>query len=245
MLATRLKGSVIAGGYEPGPIQFIGAKDQRYSGRTSDITFNLSSGLIGGLSSTPENGDFLVVFVAGSKATTTQMTADSRYTSVSQRMANGTNTDFELDTYIGTYGPSVQNYFISGGTKNSAWPCVVACLVFRKVDEDTPLDVSVQGGTFPNTVSPSSLGSITPVTAGAVIAGFWGSGVNTSTIYVNLFNELDNNWNEYSNDTYSMGVGYGYETWSSGTVSFPRTLNSNTNYSAASTVLALRPMFPS
>jgi len=228
-----------AGSASDSGIKYVGGMTQGL-GTTTTVTFG--GNLTGGLSSSPETGDMVLIFLGQGG-------------SGSNPRIDGYNLVYaDTKGYIGYKfmggTPDTTVYIeVNNSTDRLKYPSAVVIQVFRNVNPDVPFDVlPVITTTATTTVDPSA---ITPVTEGAVIvaSGVLSRVLNsdgtvlTSSDLTGFRRENDVRCNTTGCDSTCVGAGY-YE-WTSGSFNPAAFSYAGGSYQSVATVcstLALRPI---
>lgn len=223
-------------------IQYVGGSTTSGLGTTSNITVSLTS-LAGGLSSSPAQGDMVIVVLTVASALTRNITYRiSGYTQIADLFADDTyEANLQVGYKIMTSTPDT-SVTITGGTGDTSDAYAIAVHVWRGVDQTTPLDVTSTTTTQLNTAIPDPP-AITPTTPGSMILVAAGT---AHQLGVQTFGAsyLSNFITAGGDDTYDATVGIGNVRWTSGTYDpAPWTFSgvNDTAYSTASVTMALRP----
>lgn len=198
-------------------IDYVGGQ---VAGRTNAsaallVTFSLT----GGLASTPAANDLVIVTcVTGSAAGNPAMavTTPTGYTALGQLNQSAVTADTSMNVSYKFMGGTPDVDVTIPGTTNNAWGEAYGILVFRGVDQGTPMDATAvsAGGTGTGRPDPAS---ITPITPGAwpVICG--GGAAGTGANYTAPANYTTDFITTSGADTTDAMVGCGYRAdWSSG-----------------------------
>ena len=224
-------------------IPFVGGHTEGYAGTTSDITISLTS-LSGGLATQPSANDIVVAIIGSVRATGNgHAYLPTGYTDVS-----GENIAYDSYDAVGRLCYKIMGstpdteLVIPGGTGHNWSGGAITILVFRGVDQTTPLDVTYKKVSITNSVKPNPA-IITPITSGAVVIG---GGVGGHNDWGSFFtsSDLSNFISSYGNDDGSCTVGAGFIEWSGGDIDpaeFGFTGANLSSYSAMSYTLVLRP----
>lgn len=220
----------------PAPI-FVGSQTYTRGGSTTDtaVTFALT----GGVSTTPQAGDFVVLSIAiGQTGSTSAPQGITGYTTLGQVVGADT---YDAGLYVGTK--------VMGSTPDTTFPVrssysienaqAAVVFVWRNVEA---LDVTstTASGANSRAANPPA---ITPVTENSIImavgaAAHVGGAVN----YTNT--ELQGFRSAAGSDTYDVSLGAGYVNWTSGAFD-PAAFTisgSTTSDSWAALTLALKPV---
>ncbi len=225
-------------------ISYIGGTTLGFLGTTSTTDVSLTS-LTGGVNSSPQEGDLVVVYygVASVEQDPIGISVGSSYTNLGEA--------FQEDTYSVSMRVA---YKFMGSTPDSAVTLsqtfstanagAAVVHVFSGVDTTTPMDVTSTVVDSPSTAIPNPP-AITPVTAGAwIVAGGAGGHIDGTDTYSS--SDLSSFRTVGSNDTYDVSVGAGaYSEWVSGAfdpAAFTWTGTNSSNYSSVARTIALRPL---
>jgi hypothetical protein len=217
----------------------VGSQTYNRAGSTSAT--NVTFALTGGINSTPQAGDIVILAMALGANLTTFPSTPSGYTIITQVSAN--------DTYDSVLNVS---YKVMGSTPDTTFPVpsalstsnsqMMIVYVWRGADASTPLDVTTQTSSGINgrlAVPPP----ITPVTENAIIMSI-GATAYSGTVYAfSAGGNLTGFVSTSGSDTYDGALGVGYNEWVSGTftpTAFSIT-GSTTNDSWTGVSLALKP----
>jgi hypothetical protein len=234
MLFQKLLGAAVS------PIAFVGSFSPTGPGSSASWTISYAGNLTGGLSTSPQGGDLVVVIVGASNSAARTFTAvTSGYTKVAELYANntGSTADAIFAVFIKIMGSTPDTNFEVSFSANIFPEAIVYCL--RNVDGTTPQDATattattVTNGTVPNPAA------ITPVTLGAaVVACAVASGTGTVTA---LTSSDLSNFATGGSGFARLGIGVIYD-WSSGAVDPAAFGGGGANIRATAAVtLALRP----
>lgn len=222
-------------------IEFVGGVANR-SGANNAFSIPLTS-LSGGLSSSPQAGDVVIVAIAvGIDDATTNPISISGYTTLASLISNPSEANDD-DLYFNVAYKVLSSSDTSISASGLGSSTTYAVHVWRNVSNSTPIDVS------PTTVTDSlriaTPPSITPVTPGAVILSAMGIGSDSlnatfsNSSMENLFTAGDAN-----SSLQESSVGIASIAWS-GSGSYTPTgwaISSTDNTSSGAAVtLALRP----
>ena len=228
-------------------IQFVGTAYAIKSFTTgANKSIALNTGLTGGIGSSVQAGDLVVVSngLSGTSDATLTITDPSSvaYTIVGAELYSNDTFDANLRVAYkvmgGTPDASV-NFSQSTGITDGGIGMVS---VFRGVDTSSPMDVAGVTATGINSalVDP---GQITPVTAGAivVVAGIAAHGLGLPNFGLTGLTSIDNQAHNLTND---LTTAMGYTSWTSGALNPAAwTLTgSTTTHSWAAVTMALRPL---
>jgi hypothetical protein len=226
------------------PIQYVGGQVDSNAGASGTKTINFS--LTGGLASTPNVGDMVIVAVAYGSTNTNRDLSVSGYTEISDMYA-GTASSSDWDSNFGVFykfltaaETSVDVPLSGDAAQGSAY----AIHVWRNVNQSTPLDVAKveKISLYPSSALPLA-DPITPVTPGAVIIVAAGTDVAGADGRNFTSGDLSNFVTTFASDTNESVIGMGSFAWVSGTftpvrwagpVSFPE-------YQYSALTIALRP----
>jgi len=220
-----------------------GSKGITYVGGTAvSLTDTISlTSLTGGIDDAPKAGDCVVLFYAVGGGTDIDMTA-SGYTELSDLSHNCGGSCSRIN--LGSFLKIMTSTPDTSATVGHSTGAIIAH-VFRNVDPDTPLDISVANGSA-SSGAPNPPG-ITPVTAGAFVVAV-GAIANTSdaTEKTLTSSNLSGFISEGTGGSSAETIGAGYAEWVSGlfdpaAFGFDGTTASQGCYSAT---LALRPKYP-
>jgi hypothetical protein len=228
-------------------IEFVGVGTLGRAGTTSSDTIDLTD-LNNGISSTAAAGDFVIAaFSTGSNTQRTLQITDgaNNYTEVTPQLYSDDTYDVNLRVAYKFMGstPDTATTFGGTGSVDDAGACLA--LVFRGVNPDNPIDITVQTATGINTANHAPP-TITPATAGAWPICLGASGHNGGTR--NYFGDptpYNAGWTSQANDTYDTSLYALYKTdWTSGSVVGPSIGISGdaTTFSYATLAFALRPV---
>lgn len=197
-------------------MEYVGGSTATKAGSTSGTSTISLTSLTGGIASSAQAGDLVVaVFATGAAADRTLSITDgtNAYSLVgSELYRNGVSYDSNLRVaYKYLTGADASVTF--GATGNNADAGAMAVHVWRGVDPDTPLDVAAVTASNTGSARPDC-GSITPVTAGAIVICVGGGAAATGAAFTAA--ELSNFITTTSADTNDAMVGVGSYDWSSG-----------------------------
>ena len=237
------------------PIAFVGGITYA-GGSTASITGINLSGLVGGLNSTPQKDDLVVVTLASASTANRTLTCSGNVTGTYNGaytelyIASATTYDTNLETFYQFMGDTPDTSLTLTSTTAStsdAWAVVIQ--VWRFVDRVTPLDVSSTTAT----ASSSGLAdppAITPVTQGTVIlvVGAAAHALGATAFFASPEDAQLTFFTTAGNSTNDITVGMGsYREWTSGAynpTAFRLTATNPTNGSWAAATIALRPEHP-
>lgn len=238
-LAQKLR---LCGAVKKGNIEFVGGHTEGFAGLTKNKTIPINS-LSGGIGTQPQTGDIVIVINGiGQYQYTGSANLPTGYMGIRTDTATNTvSTKARISYKIMGDTPDT-SLVIPGGTGSIYDGGSCSILVFRGVDQITPLDVTPLVNITSNTVKPNPL-SITPITSGAVIAvgGVGGQSYGNLTF---TSSDLNNFISSCGVDTNGLATsGIGYVNWSGGAfdaAQFGCTYD-NTAYSSIAYTIALRP----
>ena len=239
---TTLMG--FAAGAAQSGISYVGGTIASAPNTSTNQTVSLTS-LAGGSDTEPSTGDIVVVYygVATNGSNEDLSFISSGYTEIADL--------FQNDSYAGNL---LVGYKVMGATPDTSvtcrtptsttsWGPVMAVMVWRGVDTDTPLDVTSTTFSSSNTllIDPPA---ITPVTDGAVIISGGCGGHNHQSADTYSSSDLSNFLTLSGTQTYKPCVGVGSYEWESGEfnpAAFTFSDNSGSLYSYVALTMALRP----
>jgi len=225
-------------------IEFVGANSIISDGSTSDIYLDLTS-LSGGIDTQPSEGDLVVLYygVGGTSSYNGYFSVDlagssiiiNTYTTDSYRVKGGA-----IYKIIGAT-PDTSIRF-AGGTHSVYCGGAAIALVFRGVNQTTPIDVLSTYALINNTVLGNPP-AITPATPGAVVlCGALGASTSTG-VYTS--SDLTGFTSVVGASIYRGIAGVGYVEWAGGSpvdaAQFGYTSSNSSDYSNLSVTIALRP----
>jgi hypothetical protein len=225
-------------------ISYIGGTTLGFLGTSSTTDVSLTS-LTGGVNSSPQEGDLVVVYygVASVASEPLGISVGSSYTNLGET--------FQEDTYSVSMavaykfmGSTPDAAVTLSQTFNIAYAGAAVIHVFSGVDTTTPMDVTSTVADSPSTAIPNPP-AITPVTAGAwIVAGGAGGHIDGTDTYAS--SDLSSFRTVGSNDTYDVSLGAGlYSEWTSGPfnpAAFTWTGANTDSYSSVARTIALRPL---
>lgn len=186
----------------------------------SPLTFSLSGVLTGGIAASPNAGDFCIVSYSQSS------TADRTNRSIANAISEFTllTTDYASDTNDANFTVKYKflespiDYDIIIGIPNATTTmgALVNIQVFRGVNVASPFDVAAVTTNTLNTALPDP-GSITPITAGAVI-GMFAAGARGATLS-DVYTSSDYDAfvaQSASASSRSLAQAFGRKAWTSG-----------------------------
>jgi hypothetical protein len=224
-------------------IGYVGGTTLGFLGTTSTTDVSLTS-LTGGVNSSPQEGDLVVVYygVASIGEDPLGISVGSSYTNL--------GVTFREDTYsvsmavaYKVMGSTPDTSVTLSQTFSTANAGAAVIHVFSGVNTTTPLDVTSTTASAASTAIPNPP-AITPVTAGAwIVAGGAGGHIDGTDTYAS--SDLSSFRTVGSNDTYDVSVGAGaYSEWTSGAfdpAAFTWSGTNNDAYSSVARTIALRP----
>jgi len=227
-----------------------GASGIKYVGGYTDIVddsddtvISFGGNLTGGISSSAQEGDLVLVYFGysitqGSAYPLASITDYTEYVNIS-------STDFFISTLIVGYkfmGATPDSSLTINGGGGTICSGAVGVQVWRDVDSVTPFDVTRTTNTQSSTVEPNPP-SITPITDGAyVVAG--GHGAHSEGNQTFSSSDLDGFITQGQTVLTDSTIGLGYKKWVSGSFNpakFTFSGTDSTSCSNCSTTLALRP----
>lgn len=194
-------------------ITYVGGQVGGRAGSTS--TSNVTFALTGGSNSTPQAGDLVIIGVTVASQARTPACAVSGYTAQTQINANGTTYDTSLNMSRKFMPGTPDTTFTLPSTGDIADAQRYTVQVWRGVDTTTPLDVTPVSASGTATGSPNP-GSITPVTAGAVVGIIGAGAAGTGAAYTAPANYTTGFLTGTTADTNDAMIGSGYRSWTSG-----------------------------
>jgi hypothetical protein len=225
----------------PATIEYVGGRTQGGAGTTGNITISLNGTLTGGLSSSPQDGDIVIVAIEMC-GTTNKSYRISTYTQIADLYANDTeDSNLQVGYKFMSATPDT-SVTITGGTGSTADAYAAIVHVWRGVDSTTPLDVTPTTASLTNTGIPNPP-AITPTSTGAMIVVAAGT-AHTGGIDTFGATYLDNFLTVGANDSNDATAGMGNIAWTSGSYDPAAWTFSQTNSTAFSTnsvTMALRP----
>lgn len=227
-------------------IQFVGyAKAGKVGATSGTSTLTLSSGLLGGIRSSVQEGDIVIAAMSSATLTNVTLSINSGYTLIGSELYGNASGNGDPDTNLRvaykimgslpdstvTFGPS--GYIVGGAT--------TMVFVFANVDTTNPLDVAATtainvGGGYPNppAITPSTPGSfivaVGGMSEGQGTAGLSNNGQYVEFQYVQGPDEEDNH----------LGMGYKND-WVSGSFDPLAFTGNGDGTSWAALTMALRP----
>lgn len=237
VLARKLMDAPVTG------IQFVGRNISAKAGASSgNSTISLTSGLTGGINSSVADGDLVIAaFAVGATAFNTIAITDgsSNYTEIADQNRFGTTYDSHC---------RVAYKFVSGDTATTFGPTgnandagVTAVMVFRGVNQTTPMDVADTEATGTDTAADPP--SISPATSGAWILCVGSAAHNLGGAVTFSSSDLIGMLTLGSNDTNDATLGMAYKNdWTSGAfnpAAWTHTAGASGSWTACS--IALRP----
>lgn len=222
---------------------YVGSYISGAAGSVGTHTLTLTS-LTGGIGSAPIEGDLVVVFVAYTTASTNLNVTCTGYTEIADLyLADDADVNLGVFYKLMTATPDT-SATVGGVTSTAAQAITFGCIVFRGVDQVTPLDVTSTVATVASSTRPNPP-SITPVTPGAIIVAVGANATGLSEANSELSaSELSGFVEYYSSDTEGgSNLGFGYCNWPGGAFnpaafSTPAT---DIGDSAAAVTIAIRP----
>jgi hypothetical protein len=227
-----------------GFIDYVGGQTVQVDGTTNtgNITFNLT----GGLNTTPQADDLVVIAYGVGTGTTRNPTLNittgytAAFTQVFQSDATTTSTKFGV--WYKRMGATPDTQFTRTGTGNTNDDGVIIVQVWRNVDATTPLDVTPVTSQSADTAIPNPP-AITPVTTNSIILVAAASGHTDGTdtytaTYLSNFRTVGNN------GTFDSTAGMGSVAWTSGAydpAAWTFSGTNSTNFSYVAATIALRP----
>jgi hypothetical protein len=203
MLADKLRAAKVLGG-----IKYVGGRTEGFAGSASNITVSLT-GLSGGTSSSPNNGDLVMVYF-GVGTTFAQTLSVDGYTSVAQVESGGAREAVLRVAYKFMSATPDTSITLTNGTRGDQFAGAVSVHVWKNVGSVTSsATASATGSVLCNPPS------VTPTVAGSIIlAG--GAGVHTEGIATFSSSDLSNFLSSGGNDNYDVSIGLGSKEWQSG-----------------------------
>ena len=196
--------------------QYVGSRIEDWPGSVSTNFLDLT-GLTGGIGSAPIEGDLVIVFVAyATNSVDLNITCSGGFTEVAdlyQADTNAANLGVFYKIMTATPDTSVD---VGGVTSDATQAVAAGSIVFRGVDQVTPLDVAsvTAVGASSYRADPPS---ITPVTPGAVIVVAGCNAVSdTEANSIFTASQLNDFRVQFQDDTYDATLGYGRYNWVSG-----------------------------
>lgn len=202
-------------------IQFVGGLIcPRTPTSTADSSHSMSGTLTGGIASSPQAGDFVLVMY-GSGSTNDQSvkvikdTSAVAYTSLVGLYANATNdANLAIAYRMLASSPDLTVVLGSQGGSNNGGGAII--LVFRGVNVSSPFDVAYVQSVVTNTGRPNPP-AITPVTAGAYIVACGAhGGPNSGNADVTSSDLSGFKATSAVGTNRSGGAGAGYHAWTTG-----------------------------
>jgi len=225
-------------------ITFVGGYTEGIEGTISDVNISLTS-LTGGTDTQPSAGDIVVVINGSSQYVVYTGTANlpTGYTNISgEDVRSDTASSHGRVSYKVMSATPDTTLTIPGGTGNANCAGSVSILVFRGVDQLTPLDVVYQKSLITNTVKANPP-SITPSTPGAVIvAGGVGAHIRGTQTFTS--SDLTNFISSGEDKIVDCTTGIGYKEWTTGAfdpIQFGFTSSDSVDFSSIGYTIALRP----
>lgn len=194
-------------------ITYVGGQVGGRAGSTS--TSNVTFALTGGIDSTPQPGDLVVIGCTVASQARTPACAISGYTSETQINANGTTYDTSLNMSWKVMGLTPDTTFTLPSTGNIADAQRYTVQVWRGVDPTNPFDVARVAASGTATGRPNP-GSITPTTSGAYVGIIGAGAAATGASYTAPANYTTNFLTGTTSDTNDAMIGSGYRSWTSG-----------------------------
>ena len=193
-------------------IQYVGGQVGSRAGSTS--TTSITFALTGGLSSTPQDGDLVLITSAVGKTIGSPDQTISGYTGIGQVNYGGPTYGVSINVSwkFMTSTPDTTFTLPSSGSTSNAQCYTVQ--VFRGVNA-TPMDVTATtGNSSPGYPNPPS---ITPVTPGAWIVVCGAGAEDNTTAFTGPTGYTANFLTTTQADTNDCAIGSGYKsTWTSG-----------------------------
>lgn len=227
-------------------IQYVGGLTASKLGATSGNSTISLTALTGGIASAAAAGDIVIaVFGTGTTVDRTLAINDgtTEYTLIGSELYSNDTFDTSLRVAYKIMGATPDTTVTFGPTGSDEDGGAMAVHVWRGIDTATPLDVTAVTATGINTYLPNA-GSITPVTAGAIVivAGAGGREKDLTGTYAasDLSNFIQN---QQTTANGAVIAGVGSFAWTSGAFDPAAWTGSGdtTSFSWAAITLALRP----
>lgn len=239
MLATKLLGVPQSNVL---PIQYVGGYTTGFTGSSSDITITFGGNLTGGLASSADADDLVIVyFGTGSGRAVDRNLVVSGYIEIADLFSDDDSAT-NLAVAYKFMGPTPDtNFVLTGGTFSSNDAGVVAVQVWRNVN-NSPLDISPTTATGTNSIlcNPPAITAISP---GAYIVSGGAGGHNSGTQTFSS-SDLTGFISSGGNSGNDITIGLGYKQWISGSIDpaqFTFSTSNATRNSWAAVTIALKP----
>lgn len=195
-------------------IQFVGGYSEGFNGGTSDRVISLTS-LTGGLASQPSAGD-IVIAVNTSQNALNAFVGDAKaitgYTSIMYQSAR--TPDINHETSIGRVSYKIMgstpdtSLTIAGGTGDTSCAGSISLLVFRGVNQTTPIDTTLSYTLTASGTAKANPPSITASNNAMIVAGGTGAYHNGTATYTS--SDLTGFITSLGSDDYNVISGIGY-----------------------------------
>lgn len=203
-------------------IQLVGRKEHADNNMSTPGSTSLTT-LVGGLDTQPATGDLILIGYTladtANAALVLKSAGGTDYTLVDSELFANDNRDMNMRVAYRFAGGSPDTSFIyDDGYGGDSGATVLLVQVWRGVNAATPLDVAAVPATGTNTGQPNP-GSITPVTAGAVIASFAAGSAVTGATPADL---VSSDYTEFWPASRAAGLyasnaaAHGYKNWVGG-----------------------------
>lgn len=244
-IITTLTGETFAPASVPQNPIYVGGQVGGRAGSTSTSSVNFV--LTGGIDTLPRAGDYVIIEVTVGSAGRNNpqaITTPAGYSAIGQLNSASAAFDTSMNVSRKFMGGTPDTSFTLPSTGNIQDAQRYLVQVWRNVDPTTPDDVTPVSATGAGVTSRPNPGSITPVTAGAVVVILGAGAAGTGANYTAPANYTTDFLTGFTADTNDALIGGGYRTdWTSGAedpAAFGGGSNTTSDSWAAYT-LALRP----